>query len=56
MLCMKCGKLLLKRSSLQPLRPGEMIEIKCRACNELSYLVGQPVEERTATVQSTQSA
>lgn len=39
--CQKCNRLLCKRTS-QPLRDGEVIEIKCWKCDDMNYLMGGP--------------
>jgi hypothetical protein len=38
--CCRCGRTIAKVSAGEILRPGAMLEIKCGACNGLSYLVG----------------
>jgi phage FluMu protein Com len=43
--CQRCNRLLCKRSSPQPLRNGEVIEIKCWKCDDMNYLVGGPNDE-----------
>lgn len=39
--CRECRKLLCKTSA-SPLRPSEVIEIKCATCNTMNYLMGRP--------------
>lgn len=38
--CRDCGRLLLKYTD-DPVRQGGMIEIVCRACKALNYLMGR---------------
>lgn len=40
--CRTCKRLLCKATVSSPLRPAEAIEIKCRACDALNYLMGPP--------------
>jgi phage FluMu protein Com len=42
MRCRKCDRVLLKRTSAQPLLPGEKVAVKCRRCDELNMMVGPP--------------
>ena len=39
--CRSCARLLCKNTR-DALRAGQMIEIKCGACNTTNYLVGRP--------------
>lgn len=39
--CHKCGRT-LAFADADPVRAGKEIEIKCRDCNELNYLLGRP--------------
>lgn len=39
--CRECRKLLCKTSA-SPLKPSEVVEIKCATCNTLNYLMGRP--------------
>jgi phage FluMu protein Com len=38
-----CNRILL-RSTMQPIRQGGMLEIKCGRCNEVSFLIGGPLD------------
>jgi RNase P subunit RPR2 len=48
MRCKKCDRVLLKRTCRQPLRPGERIAVKCRACAELNMMIGAQVMDSTS--------
>jgi phage FluMu protein Com len=39
--CRSCKRMLCKTTA-QPLKPSEMIEIKCVKCDALNYLMGRP--------------
>jgi phage FluMu protein Com len=41
MRCRSCTRLLCKNTR-NALRPGQMIEIKCSACNAVNFLMGRP--------------
>lgn len=39
--CRTCKRLLCK-TTVHPLRPSEIVEIKCAKCDALNYLMGRP--------------
>jgi len=42
--CRSCRRLLAKNTR-DALRPGAMVELKCKSCNTLNFLVGKPEDD-----------